>query len=113
MKPAYNKRMDRKLHTPRNPYLLIGGVSGYILLSAYVNLYPPDSLLRIALFLIVIAASTGLVLQYLFRRTQQSILLSFGVVIFLTLRFFDLRNPLYTVLLLACIVSLELTMRKR
>jgi len=105
--------MDRPGHTPRNPNLLISGLSGYILLAGFVNIYAPDTLWQIGLFIIVLTVSTALLLQYVFRKTQQSLLLSVALAVFLVLRFFGLRSPLYPALLLTCIISLELTLRKR
>jgi len=108
----YNESMDR--HKPaRNPYLLISGVSGYILLAGFVNVFPPDNAWKISLFIIIFSVSSGLIVQYLFRTMQQSLLLGTGLALFLILRIFGLRSPIYAVLLLVCILSLELTLRKQ
>jgi hypothetical protein len=113
VKAAYNKRMERLAHAPRNPVLLILGVSGFVVLSAFINIFAPEGLWQIGLFVCVFSVSSGVILQYIFRRTQQSVILGFAIAIFLILRLFGLRNPLYLILLLACVLALELTMRKR
>ncbi len=105
--------MERLPRSQRNPYLLISGVSGYILLAAFVNIFPPDALWRIALFIIAFTASTGLLIQYVLRRIQQSILLGFGLALFLVLRFFGLRSPVYPALLIACIVAIEILWKRK
>lgn len=105
--------MERLVHAQRNPVLLILGVSGFVALSAFINIFPPEGLWQIALFVGIFSVSFGLMLQYIFRRTQQSIIAGFTISIFLILRLFGLRNPLYLILLLACVLALELTMRKR
>ncbi len=101
-------------HKPvRNPYLLVLGASGYVLLAAFVNMYPPDTIVYIVLFLIAFTVSTGFILQYVFRKIQTSVLWSGGLALLLILRLFGLKSPIYTVLLLASIISFEILWKRK
>ncbi len=105
--------MERLPRAPRNTYLLITAISGFIALAALVNITPPDSVWVISLFVLLFSVSSGLLTQYLFRRPRQSLLVSCGIAVFLTIRTFGLKNPLYTVLLAATVIAVEIYWKRR
>lgn len=104
--------MDRH-KPPRNPTHLILGISGFMLLAAYVNLLTPDSWWLIAIFIAAFSLSSGLVIHFLFRNMKQTAILSVGIALFLALRVLGLKNLLYTVLLVASVISVEFVSKKR
>lgn len=91
----------------RNSVFLFLGASGVIVLSAYVNAFPPDSPIILAGFFLLLATSIGLIGAYIFRRTRHAILLAIGVSLYLFLRYLGLRQPFYLVLLIASIIAIE------
>jgi len=111
-KQPYNKYMERLKKRQRNPYLLFVGVSGYFLLAAYVNVFPPDAPWRIGIFIIAFAFSTWMLLRYLFKNTRQPTVFTIGLATILVLRFLGLRHPLYPLLLVASIIAFELNTKK-
>ncbi len=96
-----------RLKKERNPLILFLGLTGLIVMSAYVNIFPPDSLTHILIFLVILAVSLGLLCSYVFRKTRHTVLITLGVMLYLVLRYFGLRHPLYAVLLFASIIALE------
>lgn len=97
----------------RNPLYLIVGVFGVSTLAWFINAYPPDKPFRIVIFLGLIGFSSTFLSLFLFKNVRRAILLSSGLTVFLLLRYLGLREPLYLILLLASLVSLELSLRKR
>ncbi len=98
--------MDR-LHHARNPLILFFGITCLIALSAYVNVISPDSLVTIIGFFLLLGLSIGFLGFYALRKRRHALLLSFGVCLYLVLRFVGLKHPLYAVLLVASVIALE------
>lgn len=96
-----------RLHKPRNPLLLFIGVTGLILLAAFINIVPPDSVAALLVFFLVFITTLILLGLYIIRSLRHALILTFGIVLYLILRFFGLRHPLYAVLLIASLVALE------
>jgi len=109
----YNKNMERLPRHARSPFLLFITISGFVLLAAYVNIVPPDTMLRVSAGITIASVSFTLLVRYITRSSRQSLLLGAGVFIFLFLRYMGLRSILYTILLLVSIVVLELYFRRR
>ena len=96
-----------------NLWWLIAGISGLSGLGWFVNTFAPDQQLhRIAFFSIFLVSSFSL-MQYILANMRQALLLSLGLTIFLLLRYLGLREMLYPLLLVACLISLELGLRRR
>lgn len=93
--------------TPRNPAMLFFGITGLILIAAYVNVVRPDTALYIAGFFILLLATLMCLGIYTLKNVRRAIMISSAVIIFLFLRIVDLRNPLYAVLLTASVIALE------
>lgn len=96
-----------RFHKSRNPLLLFLGVTGLILLTAFINIVPPYSIGAIAVFAIIFTATLILLGLYAIRRVRHVLMLTFGIIIYLVLRYLGLRHPLYAVLLAASIAALE------
>ncbi len=98
---------------PRNPWWLVLGVSGISLIAWFVNTYPPDSMLRIATFFLLFFLATLLNSLFLFNNVRRGLLVSFGLSIFFLLRMLNLREPLYPILLIITLISLEVLFRTK
>lgn len=92
----------------RNIWHLILGISGLSSLGWFINSFSPNSWQKISFFFFLVFLSSILISQYLLRNLRRAFLVSTGLTVFLILRALDLRSPLYIVLLLACLISLEL-----
>lgn len=86
-------------------------ISGLSILGWFVNTYPPNSFLRIAIFFLLIGATTFFTSLYLLKIVRRAALLTLGVVIWLLLRFLDLRDWYYPALLLPILISLDILLR--
>lgn len=98
--------MDRHKHS-RNPLLLFWGLTGFFLLAAYINVFVPNALPPLILFFLILYLSLYLVTFYLIPHTRHALLITTGVVLYLGLRFLELRQPVYVLLLIASLVALE------
>lgn len=105
--------MERAIHAPKNPVLLTVALSGFVLLAAMVNLFPPDSLVVIGIFVVGFSFSTALLTHYIFRRFRHTAVAGVTVAILLLMRAFGLRNPLFLVLLAAVVISVEVALQRR
>lgn len=97
----------------RNIWHLILGVSGLSALGWFINSFSPTKPLYLTVFFLTVLLSFLFLSLYLLQNVRRSLLLSTGLAIFLLLRLLDLRHPLYVILLFACLLSLELSLRKR
>ena len=97
----------------RNPTYLILGLSVLIGLTAYINTVAPDTGIRIAVFYVLMTASVGLFGLYLLRNRRHVLIVTFGLGVYLLLRMYNLRSPLYAVLLLASMMAVEYLARER
>ncbi len=94
-------------HSPKNPLILFLGITGLILLAAYINIAPPDTAVNIIGFFTLLVATMLLLGIYAIRNIRRVIVITFAVVVYLCLRYVGLRHPLYAVLLTASIIALE------
>ena len=106
LKNAYNEAMER-IKAPRNPLLLFLGITGIILLSSLVNIFPPDTVYSLAAFFALLIISAYFLGMYTFRRRRHAFLLVLAVTMFFGLRLVGLKHGLYTILLIASILALE------
>lgn len=98
---------------PQNVWLLVAGISELSALGWFINTYAPNSWVLISvLFLFLFAISYCFILFFL-NNVRRAGLASLGIVLFFLLRFLNLREPFYLILLLASIISLELYLRKQ
>ncbi len=93
--------------------LLILGISGVSLLGWFVNTYTPDSLFRLVLFFLIIAATVFFTSLFFLKIVRRAALVTLGVGIWLFLRLLGLREIWYLLLLIPCLISLEILLRKR
>jgi len=92
---------------------LILGISGLSLLGWFINTFTPDSLWSIALFFLIIATTTYFCSLFLFKITRRAILITLGVIGWLFLRMFGLRDWYYPVLLIPILISLDVLFQNR
>lgn len=97
----------------RNIWWLLLGICGLSGLAWFANTFSPDSALKIVEFLLILAVSAFLLAQYLLNNVRRATLLSIGLTTIFILRFLGLRDPIYIILLLATLASLELLLSKR
>ena len=98
---------------PRSVWWLVLGITSFSVFAWFVNSFEPISASKLALFFILICVSSFWTLLYLFNNVRRSVLLSLGATTYLLLRYLNLREPLYLILLLACLTSLELLLSKK
>ncbi len=79
----------------------------------FVNTYPPDSILRIASFFLLFFLTTLLISIFFLKNVRQGLFVSLGLTVFFLLRMLNLREPLYPLLLLAALISLEVLFRTK
>ncbi len=92
----------------RNPWWLIFGISGISILAWFVNTYPPDTIAQIATALLLFFTMISSLSYFLLNNVRRALLLSLGLSVFILLRILQLREPIYPVLLLTSVLSLEL-----
>jgi len=97
----------------RNPLLLFLGVTGLIVLFAYVNVVAPETLVHIIGFFLLLTVTVWFLGIYVFRHKRHAVLLVTGIAFYLALRYLGLKHPLYAVLLIASIAALELIRREK
>lgn len=102
------------MHRPkRNILWLILGMCGLSILGWFVNTFPPENVLLLILFFVIIAATSFFFSLFLFKIVRRAVLVTAGVIVWLTLRFLGLRNLWYPLLLIPCLISLEILFQKR
>lgn len=97
----------------RNSWFLLFGLIGLSGLGWYVNNVAPNSFQALLIFFVTFFLSSSLILLYFLNNVRRGLLLSVGIVTYLLLRLLNLREPLYVLLLIACLASLELYFKKR
>ncbi len=102
--------MDRP---KRNILWLILGICGLSVLGWFGNTFPPENILLLTLFFVIVTATTFFISLFLLKIVRRSVLMTLGVVIWLLLRFFGLRELWYPLLLIPCLISLEILFQKR
>jgi len=76
-------------------------------LGWYINSYPPELLWQFGVFYLLFGIAILSLTHFILCNIRRSILITTGIILFLILRSFNLRHPLYVFLLLACLVSVE------
>lgn len=97
----------------RNSWFLLFGLIGLSGLGWYVNNVAPNSFQALLIFFVTFFLSSSLILLYFLNNVRRGLLLSVGIVTYLLLRLLNLREPLYVLLLIASLASLELYFKKR
>ncbi|OGG11638.1 hypothetical protein A2Z00_01100 [Candidatus Gottesmanbacteria bacterium RBG_13_45_10] len=97
---------------PRNIWWLIISISGLSAIGWIIHTFPPEGPILGVFFLFLFAVSYFASL-FLFNIVRRSLTISLGVMLFFMLRYLQLHNPLYIILLIACLFSLELYFQKR
>lgn len=98
---------------PRNAWFLIAAVTLLSIFAWYVNRFAPDTARAVALFYVLVFATTVSALLYLLNNVRRSLQYSLGLVIYFILRQWGLREYFYPLLLTATLLSIELMLRKR
>lgn len=98
--------------TERNITWLLAGICIVSLLAWITNTYPPAPWSILILFILLFAATSSLVL-FLLNNVRRAMLIGAGISGIFFLRLIELREPLYIILLVACLVSLELYLKKQ
>ncbi len=99
--------------TQRNVWWLILGITGLSGLAWFMNTIPPDSMSQIIEFLLIILVTSFVSAQFLLNNVRRAVLVSVGFSIFLVLRYLGLRDPIYLILLVASLISLEMLLSKK
>jgi hypothetical protein len=97
----------------RNIWWLVLSISGISGLGWLTHSYAPQSPLHISIFFLLVFIFLFSLGIFITKHGRFGIILGLGGVGFLGLRFLHLREPLYFLLLLASLLSLELYLRKR
>lgn len=97
----------------RNLLWLILGISGISILAWFGNTYPPDTMVKIATALLLFFTMISSMSYFLLNNVRHALLLSLGLSIFLILRILQLREPIYPILLLVSVLSLELLFQNK
>lgn len=105
--------MDTMHHSYRSVWFLIIGISAISGSAWFANTYTPDSWQKVVIFFIFAAAIILSLLLYILNNVRHVLLITGGLLILLFLRLLGLREIIYPLLLLACLVSVELMLRKR
>ncbi len=92
---------------------IIIAISGVSLLGWFVNTFTPDTILRLVLFFLIVAVITFFSSLFVLKNVRRASLVTLGVVIWLMLRLFGLREIWYVLLLIPCLISLEILLQKR
>jgi hypothetical protein len=104
--------VDRR-GTGRNIWWLFMGFSAISVLGWYANMFSPDAPSLFVWLYLLIFLTIFFFSLFIFNNVRRAMLTASGIVIFLLLRYFNLREILYPILLVACIVSIELYAQKR
>ena len=93
--------------------LALLGISGLSGLGYLVRTASPDAWWLIVLFFLLVSVTVYGWMQFVFVSSRLSLTTTLYVCVCLILRLFHLRHPLYAILLLLFMVSLEVMRRKR
>jgi len=86
---------------------------GLSVLGWFGNTFPPENILSLVLFFLIIAATAFFSSLFLFKIVRRAVLVTLGVIIWLILRLLGLRELWYPLLLIPCLISLEILFQKR
>ncbi len=96
----------------RNVLALLTGITGVSVIGWLTQTFPPDTNLIVVFFLLVFISGFSLML-FLTQSKRQALLFASGISTLLLLRLIGLRGALYTLLLIASLISLEVYLKKR
>jgi hypothetical protein len=82
-------------------------------LGWYSNTFIPDSLLKICIFLLIIALILFSGFMFILNNVRRAIEIGFGVIILLILRYLGLREIYFSVLLVTIIILIDLFFSKK
>lgn len=97
----------------RRAWWLIAGIAGASSIGFLIHTFPPTGIPQIIAFFALTLVTLYFILRFIVANNRWAILASAGISIFLILRMFQLREPLYLILLAAALVSLELVFHTR
>ena len=92
---------------------LIVGISGLCLLGWFINTFQPVNITLLIIFFLMISTITFFSSLFVLKIVRRSVLVTLGIVVWLLLRMFGLREIWYPLLLLPCLISLEILFQKR
>jgi hypothetical protein len=107
----YNETM--KLHSPQKNilhlflFLVFASTLGW-----FINSYPPETIWQFGVFYLLLGLTILFLSHFILCNLRRALLVSIGVVLFFILQSFNLRHPLYSALLVLCIISIEYTSLK-
>ncbi len=102
--------MDRQ---KRNILWLILGISGFSVLGWFANTFRPENMVLLILFFAIMTATTFFSSLFLLKIVRRAVLVTLGVIVWLSLRLLGLREFWYPLLLIPCLISLEILFQKR
>jgi len=105
--------MKRFWHKERNINYLIGSIVGLCGLAWFVNGVSPESIVMQVAFYAILSIVTFSLGIYIFTSIKEAFLVSIGSVICLFLRSLNLRHPIYVILLVAVLCSINVYYNKR
>ncbi len=97
----------------RHPWLFILAVVTFASLIGFTNFFAPATAQLVILFFGLFALGNFFLWQYLLNNVRRALLVTLGVTVFLGLRYLNLRQPFYLILLIASLISLEVYWQKR
>lgn len=107
------ERFTIREHRRRDIRWLLVGISGLSALGWLINSQNPENPVALILFFLILFVTFFSLTQILTNIVRRSLLVGGGVVGFMLLRLIGLREPWYALLLVAALVSLELSFQKR
>ena len=81
-------------------------------LGWFINSYPPEMFWQFIGFFLLFGLAAFFLFLFILVQTRRAALVSIGLTTLLILRSLQLRHPLYPVLLLLCLISVEYTFLK-
>lgn len=98
---------------PHNLTWILIAIVFLSILAAYVNSFSPNSILLLVIFFLLVGAMTFFTSLFFLNNVRRAGLLSLGFSLLLILRYLNLREPIYLILLSASLLSLELLLRNK
>jgi len=102
-----------QLHSPqRNVLHLFLFLVFASTLGWFINSYPPEAIWQFGVFYLLLGLTILFLSHFILCNLRRALLVSIGVVLFFILQSFNLRHPLYSALLILCLISIEYTSLK-
>ncbi len=102
----YNMSMREFFTKKRNIGFLLLAVVFLSILSWFIVSFPPDTFVRFILFYTFLFGLSITLCLYIFADLKQSLIVSGSIVMYFLLRSFNLRHPIYGILLFICCLSI-------